>query len=101
MSVWFDRSYIDFLDLDVTETPEGPYGYVESGTNIVDANPLGALCRAPLKDGSLGQRPLDSSEISNFACSVLAVASERKITSHAFKATTLAWASRYGLSEDA
>ena len=141
-SRWFDRSYIDFLDLDVTETPEGPYGYIESGTrhqkagtsslkkalvmplvtpiygstdkpwalqfwdvlqqcNIVDANPFGALCRAPLKDGSLGRRPLDSSEISNFACSILAVESERKIISLACKATTLAWASRYGLSEDA
>ncbi len=31
-SRWSDLNYIDFLDLDVTETPEGPYRYVERGT---------------------------------------------------------------------
>ena len=131
------------MDLDATDTPDGPYGYIESGTrhqkagtsslkkslvmplvapivgttnkpwglqffeilkqcNIdIDANAFGALCRAPLRDGSLGRRPLDSSEISAFVCSVLDVSAERRIRSRAVKATTIAWSARYSLSEDA
>ena len=142
-SRWSDLNYLDFLELDVTETPEGPYGYLESGARHqkagtsalnkatvmplvvpiygttakpwalkfwevlqlcdidVSAQPFGALCRAPLRDGNLGRRPLYSSEISTFACLILDVDAERRNTSHSFKATTLAWASRFGLAEDA
>lgn len=143
-SRWSDLNYLDFLELDVTETPEGPYGYIESGAKFqkagtsslkkalvmplvvpiihgtlktpwalrfweilkecgvdVDASPFGALCRAPLKDGRLGKRPIDTEEVSKFLCNVLGLEGEQRTSSHSFKATTLAWASRFGMEEDA
>lgn len=49
------------------------------------------LSRGPLRDGTLGKRPLETEEISIFACSILEAVGDQGVSSHFFKATTLAW----------
>ena len=67
----------------------------------VDAEPFGAVCRAPTHDGALCRRSCTTEEIGNFANKFLKVGSEDSISSHSFKHTTLAWCSSYGLDESA
>ena len=67
----------------------------------MDATPFGALCRAPLRDGDLSERPLETSEINGFLCNVLGLEQDKRASSHSLKATTLSWSSRFGLEEDA
>ena len=139
-SRWSDLSMLDDLDLDVCNTKDGPFGYVESSTRFqktsntatkrrlsmplvapiegvtdvgwaliwfevldavgfrYDMSPVGALCRPPAGEG-FSQRSVTSTEIGDFINLVLGLEGSDVISSHSFKATTLAWSSKYGLSE--
>ena len=64
-----------------------------------DAEPIGALCRAPQEGGGLSQRSLTTDEVTGFVNAVLGLEGSSAITSHSFKSTTLIWAARYGMEE--
>lgn len=64
------------------------------------AQPVGALCRPPLQNGSLAGRPLTSDEASGFLRRVLGV-DDMDIKSRSLKHTTLAWSAKYGIGETA
>ena len=64
------------------------------------AQPVGALCRAPLQDGTLGQRSLTSDEIADFLNRVISTDDSNKVKSHSLKHTTLAWCAKYGIGEN-
>lgn len=63
--------------------------------------PVGAICRAPLPDGTLSRASCTSTEIGGFVNKVLGLTGNNKITSHSFKHTTLNWCSAYGMEETA
>ena len=44
----------------------------------MDATPFGALCQAPLRDGDLSNRPLQTSEITEFICNVLGLDQDKR-----------------------
>lgn len=62
--------------------------------------PVGALCRAPLSNGDMAQRSSTSDEASQFLNRVLNCYDNR-VKSHSLKHTTLAWAAKYGIGENA
>ena len=65
----------------------------------LDAEPIGALCRAPQEGGVLSKRSLTTDEVTGFVNAVLELEGSSMITSHSFKSTTLIWAARYGMEE--
>ena len=64
------------------------------------AQPVGALCRAPLHGGGLAQRSMTSDEIGDFLNRVLNTDNSNKVKSHSLKHTTLAWCAKYGIGEN-
>ena len=64
------------------------------------AQHVGALCRAPLQDGTLGQRSLTSDEIADFLNRIISTDDSNKVKSHSLKHTTLAWCAKYGIGEN-
>ena len=65
------------------------------------AKPVGAICRATKTDGQFSVRALTSEEANNM---LLEYVGMKKIdkncpSSHGFKATTLQWCARYGVSD--
>lgn len=62
------------------------------------AQPVGALCRPPLQDGTLADRSLTSDEASRFLRRVLGI-EDQDVKSHSLKHTTLAWCAKYGIDE--
>ena len=67
-----------------------------------DSIPLETLCRPPSGEG-LAKRPLDSGEATELLNLYLGYDNDhdKRATSHSLKATTLVWASRYGMEENA
>ena len=73
---------------------------VQLGMDL-DSKPLGALCRALDKHGSVTTRSCTSEEIGNFLNMILGTDSSNRVTSHSLKETTLSWSSKFGIEEDA
>ena len=65
----------------------------------VGARPVGALCRPPLRDGCLARGSCSSRHWCLPHASAGTV--EDAVTSHSMKATTLAWAAKFGIDEAA
>ena len=78
--------------------------WLESMTGVgfdLHARPLGALCRPPLPNGQLARGSCSSEDIGAFLTRVLELTDQDAITSHSMKATTLAWAAKFGIDESA
>ena len=67
----------------------------------VHARPLGALCRPPLPNGQLARGSCSSEDIGAFLTRLLELPDQDAIASHSMKATTLAWAAKFGIDESA
>ena len=63
------------------------------------AVPFGPICKAPKASGGFYTRSTTSTEIAEFLNEALQLEGEDIVTSHTLKATTLSWASKYGLDE--
>ena len=70
------------------------------GVNM-EAEPFGALCKAPSHDGGLCRRSCSTEEIGTFLNKVLKTNPETCVTSHSLKHTTLSWCAAYGMDEPA
>ena len=67
----------------------------------MEAEPFGALCKAPSHDGGLCRRSCSTEEIGTFLNKVLKTNPETCVTSHSLKHTTLSWCAAYGMDEPA
>lgn len=69
--------------------------------NVAVGESFGALCRALDGNGCPCKRSCTSSEITEFLNVFFSADSSNRVSSHSLKETTLAWASRFGIDEDA